>query len=166
MKHHIPVPPFTFNKIYDGVKKVDIRLFDKTTQRIRLGDSILYIDKNSGEDIECQVKGIAMFENFEELIAHIPSQLIGYSNANEIAIRIKRMYPDKYRMSFFATALFIDRVADRANEREGNSIDDYTEEKVYTDEERVRMKQSSRPQPRMTFDEERLLYGMHNYQRD
>lgn len=165
MKHYIPVPPFTFNKIYDGVKRVDVRLFDKTTQRIRLNDSIVYVDKNSNEEVECLVKGIAMFENFEELTAHIPCHLIGYSNSEEIAVRLNRMYPDKFRLSFFACALFIDRIVDRANERHGKENADYSD-RIYDDEERVRMKKASQPSKRMTFDEERLLYGMHNYQRD
>lgn len=166
MKHRITVPTFTFNKIFDGSKKVDVRIFDKTTQKIRLNDTILYQDINSDKQAECIVKGIVLFENFEELIEHIPSELIGYDNKTEVIVRLKRVYPDKFRLSFFACGLFIDHIPDKEKERE-KSIKYLEDENIDTNDIRVRMKKSEHEQKKqMTFAEERLLYGIHNYQHD
>lgn len=110
MKHILPVAPFTFNKILDKSKKMDIRLFDKKIQQIRLNDTIEYINIENNEKTWSVVKGVAIFENFDSLIDVVPSQLIGYDDKEEIRVRINRMYHQEEQRECFACGLFIEEL--------------------------------------------------------
>lgn len=110
MKHVLHVPPFSFNKIVDKSKKMDIRLFDKRIQKIRLNDTIEYINIDSNEKTWSVVRGVAIFENFDDLIDVVPPQLIGYDNKEEIRLRISRMYSPEEQKEFFVCGLFIEEM--------------------------------------------------------
>lgn len=110
MKHVLHVPPFSFNKIVDKSKKMDIRLFDKRIQKIRLNDTIEYINIDSNEKTWSVVRGVAIFENFDALIDVVPPQLIGYDNKEEIRLRISRMYSPEEQKEFFVCGLFIEEM--------------------------------------------------------
>ncbi len=110
MKHILPVAPFTFNKILDRSKKMDIRLFDKKIQQIRLNDTIEYINIENNEKTWSVVRGVAIFENFDSLIDVVPSQLIGYEDKEEIRVRINRMYRQEEQRECFACGLFIEEL--------------------------------------------------------
>lgn len=110
MKHILPVAPFTFNKILDRSKKMDIRLFDKKIQQIRLNDTIEYINIENNEKTWSVVRGVAIFENFDSLIDVVPPQLIGYEDKEEIRVRINRMYRQEEQRECFACGLFIEEL--------------------------------------------------------
>lgn len=110
MKHILPVAPFTFNKILDRSKKMDIRLFDKKIQQIRLNDTIEYVNIENDEKTWSVVRGVAIFENFDSLIDVVPPQLIGYEDKEEIRVRINRMYRQEEQRECFACGLFIEEL--------------------------------------------------------
>lgn len=107
MKHVIKVMPFTYNKIAEGSKKLDVRLFDKQIQQIRLNDIIEYVNVEKDVKILCVVRGIAIFENFDMLIDTIPPQLVGYDDKEEIRVRVNRAYTKEQQKDCFACGLFI-----------------------------------------------------------
>lgn len=89
---------------------MDIRLFDKKIQQIRLNDTIEYINIENNEKTWSVVRGVAIFENFDSLIDVVPPQLIGYEDKEEIRVRINRMYRQEEQRECFACGLFIEEL--------------------------------------------------------
>lgn len=110
MKYQMSLSEFSFNKIRAG-RRMDLRLFDKKRQSIKIGDVIEYTNLNNPrEHLECQVLGMAIFENFEDLIDSLTPQLLGYDSKKELLIRLNRAYSEEKQKDFNAAAIFIRNV--------------------------------------------------------
>lgn len=112
MKYHIDVHEFLLNKIKNGSRKVVIHLFDKNAQKIDIGDVLDVHSATSGNNIECIVKGIAIFDNFRDMIDVLTPQTLGYDNEKEIMVRINRMFPQNLQRSLNCVAFFIELQTD------------------------------------------------------
>lgn len=107
MKYQMELNEFSYNKIKAG-RKLDIRLFDKKRQSLKIGDIIEYTNMfNPKEHLECKVLGLAVFENFSDLIDCLTPQMIGYSNKEEIMVRVNRAYSPEQQSNFNVVAIFI-----------------------------------------------------------
>lgn len=104
----ISVYPFAYNKILGGQRKIDIRPYTKGLHQLRVGDMIEYVNLETKSAISREVKGIALFDNFDTLINLLDPQMIGYSNREEIRLRIERMYSRREQCEFGVCALFIE----------------------------------------------------------
>ena len=71
-----------FEKIKNGSKTIELRLYDEKRRKIKVGDMIRFVSKT--EKLTATVKALHVFKNFEELYAALPLVKCGYS-ANEIA---------------------------------------------------------------------------------
>lgn len=110
MKYQMDLSEFSFNKIKGG-RRMDLRLFDKKRQSIKIGDVIEYTNLNNPrEHLECQVQGMAIFENFESLVDCLTPQMLGYDSKQEILIRLNRAYSKEKQKDFNAVAIFIRNV--------------------------------------------------------
>ena len=107
-KRTIRVYPFSYNKIIGGVRKIDIRPYYKSLQSLRVGDTITYVNIETGQETTREIKGIALFPDFETLIRMLPPEMIGYSDREEIRVRIERMYTLEEQKEFGVCALFIE----------------------------------------------------------
>ena len=50
-------------------------------------------NSSTGEHLECKVKGIAIFDNFNDLVDALGAEALGYDNKKEVLIRLERVYP-------------------------------------------------------------------------
>lgn len=73
-----------FETVRSGIKTVEMRLFDEKRSRIHTGDTIEFINADSGEKLLCKVKGIHRYPSFESLYQNHDKISIGYRE-NEIA---------------------------------------------------------------------------------
>lgn len=108
MKHLIEVYPFAYRKILDGQRKIDLRLYLKRFHNIQIGDTIEYVNAETKSCLQRKVKGIAVFQDFETLIEMMPPEMIGYSNREEIRLRVERMYTKEQQKEFGVCAFFLD----------------------------------------------------------
>ena len=92
MKHRMVLWHFAFDKIVNGTKRVEMRLFDQEHQKIKLNDVIEFVCQDSDEKVLCLVRGLLVFERFDDLVALLPSQVFGYDNKEEVRIRISRRF--------------------------------------------------------------------------
>lgn len=106
-KRVIKVYPFSYNKIIGGERKIDIRPYTRALHSLRVGDIIEYVNLETQNSVLREVKGIALFANFETMIDMLPPEMIGYSNREEIKLRIERMYSRREQVEFGVCALFI-----------------------------------------------------------
>ncbi len=107
MKYSIPVHEFSFNKIKNGSRKIGVHLLDKKAQQIKLHDIIEMCNSSTSEKICCEVTGIAIFDNFDDLINALGYQALGYDNKEEVMLRLARIYPQEAQRELNAVAFFI-----------------------------------------------------------
>lgn len=104
----IEVYPFAYHKILGGERKIDIRPYTERLHYLRVGDVIEYVNAETHNRLAREVKGIALFENFDTLIKMLPAEMIGYQSKEEIRVRIERMYSKDEQDRCGVCALFID----------------------------------------------------------
>lgn len=115
MQYKMDLSEFSFNKIKAG-RRVDMRLFDKKRQSLKIGDMIEYENiNNPHEHIECLVQGVAVFDNFSNMIDCLTPQMLGYDNKEEIILRLNRAYSLDLQKNFNVVAIFIKNVAPALN---------------------------------------------------
>ena len=110
-KNVIRVYPFSYNKILGGQRKIDIRPYKPSLHALRVGDDIEYVNIETGASVVREVKGIALFEDFDTLIRLLPPEMIGYNNQDEIRVRVERMYSKSEQEEFGVCALFIEELS-------------------------------------------------------
>lgn len=114
MKYSIDIHEFSFNKIKNGSRKVAVHIFDAKAQEINLQDIISMRNISTGETLRCVIKGIALFDNFNDLVDALGPTPLGYDNKKEIMIRLNRMFSKKLQEDFSAVAFFIEMLPEKA----------------------------------------------------
>lgn len=80
MKHEMGLDPEPFRMIYDGVKTIELRLFDKKRQAVNIGDTIVFRrTDNKGFWVATEVIALHRFPTFKELYAALPLTKCGYT---------------------------------------------------------------------------------------
>lgn len=65
-------------KIKSGTKNIELRLYDEKRQQIKVGDTILFINRGDDYTMICRVVGLCIFESFAELIAVVGAKPCGW----------------------------------------------------------------------------------------
>lgn len=94
MKYTMSILQIPFNKIIEGSKKIEMRLYDEKRQKVRLNDIIEFVNAANGESVKCLVRGILVFESFNMIIDLLPLSLFGYENKDEVKLRIGRLFSE------------------------------------------------------------------------
>lgn len=100
----------SFNKMKNGERSVEVRLFDKKRQQLKIGDIIEFVNIETKEKLLTQLKGIAIFENFSDMVDYLTPQLLGYPNKEELMLRFERLYPADLVSRFNIVGLFIKNI--------------------------------------------------------
>ena len=121
MKYSFDIHEFSFNKIKNGTRKVGIHLLDKRAQQVKLGDILDMRNASTGEHLECIVKGIGIFDNFNDAIDALGAKVFGYVNKNELMVRLERIYPKELQRELNAVTFFLEPMFSkiRLKERDG-----------------------------------------------
>ncbi len=115
MKYSIDVHEFSFNKIKNGNRKIAVNLFDKNSQKIKINDILDIRNISTNERLNCIVKGIAFFDNFDDLIEALTPQSLGYNNKTEVLVRLNRIFTKELQQSLNAVAFFIEPQYEKIN---------------------------------------------------
>lgn len=107
MKYSFEVHEFVFNKIKSGARKVGVHLFDKQSQQVKIRDVLVMVNAVTKEKLECEVKGLAIFENFSDLVDGLTPQLIGYKSKEEVMVRLNRLYPKEQQLVYNVIGIFL-----------------------------------------------------------
>ena len=77
MTHNMKLNDAPFEKIKNGTKTIELRLYDEKRRKIKIGDKICFKSKE-GVITEI-VKALHIFESFEELYEALPLDKCGYA---------------------------------------------------------------------------------------
>lgn len=82
MTHKMNLNDIPFQKIKNGAKRIELRLYDEKRQKIKTGDTICFTSK--ADKLTATVAALHIFNNFAELYVALPLDKCGYA-AEEIA---------------------------------------------------------------------------------
>ena len=83
MIHNMKLNNDPFNRIKEGKKVIEIRLYDEKRSLIKLGDIIEFTNRDTDEVIKTIVEGIYKFKNFDELFKNFTKEELGYLENEE-----------------------------------------------------------------------------------
>lgn len=79
MIHKMKLKQEPFNKIRNGIKTIELRLYDEKRQQVNIGDFIEFsLIDNSEEKIQTRVTALHRFDSFQELYENLPKEKLGY----------------------------------------------------------------------------------------
>lgn len=80
MLHYMKLSPKPFKKIKDGIKTIELRLYDEKRQKVQAGDYIEFSDTdNPKHKIQTIVTALHCFDNFGTLYENLPLLKCGYT---------------------------------------------------------------------------------------
>lgn len=95
--HYMTLDEEPFEKIRDGEKTIELRLWDEKRSRIKVGDKICFRLKNGDGDMFAKVVALHRFPSFEELYKNLPLEKCGYTKKEA-----KSASPDDMRAYYSA----------------------------------------------------------------
>ena len=77
--HRMKLNPAPFEQIKSGEKTIELRLYDEKRKKIEAGDTIIFTNTKTGEQIRKTVKVLHRFDSFAELYQTMPLLQCGYT---------------------------------------------------------------------------------------
>ena len=78
MRHEMKLNNDPFNLIKEGIKTIELRLYDEKRQLVKVGDTIEFTNRATLERMEVKVIGLHRYNSFEELFKHFSKEALGY----------------------------------------------------------------------------------------
>lgn len=159
MKHVMSLQRFSFEKILNGSKKIDVRLFDEKRQMIRPNDLIEFVCRELDERLMCVVKAFLVFDTADNMVDVLPPSLFGYDNREEIRVRLRRLFPKEAQLKYGVMGIIIECL-DRGGAgryREGNGIEDEVNVPVGRQSSRVKEGTAEKARVRQMIEQEEFF---------
>lgn len=95
--HNMKLHAAPFEKIKSGEKTIELRLFDEKRQLIQEGDTIVFTNTATGEQLCKTVEKLHRFASFEALYQSLPLLQCGYTLED-----IDTAHPDDMKLYYSA----------------------------------------------------------------
>ena len=85
-----------FNYIKYGTKRFELRLLDEKRKNVKIGDEIVFINRNNDNDrIKTRVIGLLFYSNFSELVSDLDIRLMMDESMTkgELINELNKFYP-------------------------------------------------------------------------
>ncbi len=82
VEHQMKLYAEPFEKIKNGQKTIELRLWDEKRQKIKIGDTIVFTNTTNGEKLKSSVLQLHRFNSFEALYQSLPLLKCGYTEEN------------------------------------------------------------------------------------
>ncbi len=83
MQHRMRLEHEAFERLVQGTKILELRLYDEKRQTIEPGDEIVFADNLSGRCTCTKVIGLLRYATFETLITDVPATWLGYQESDK-----------------------------------------------------------------------------------
>ena len=92
--HTMKIQTKYYKLLKDGVKTIELRLYDEKRQQLHIGDMIQFSDLSNPDDsFVAQVTKLHRAPNFESLCEIIQPTQAGFSNVQELIQTMEQFYP-------------------------------------------------------------------------
>lgn len=90
-----------FNKIKNGQKVIEVRVFDEKRQALELGDEIIFTKRpEETEEVHAKIVGLFRYPSFRDLFEGFPPEDFGYSSREELITTIYENYSKEEEIEF------------------------------------------------------------------
>lgn len=111
MKHYMRLHPEPFDKIKNGTKTIEMRLYDEKRQLLKVGDLIEFTNRANSEKILTEVTNLYVFSSFSELYSHFDREILGYDMDEEANPKdLEIYYPKEEQEQYGVVAIEIKKV--------------------------------------------------------
>lgn len=90
--HKMKLSDKPFQKIINGDKIIESRLYDEKRQQINIGDQIEFSYNDTEEKVITRVKALYRYGSFEDLFSDFPSEYFGGNSKDELIREIEMFY--------------------------------------------------------------------------
>ncbi len=97
MIHEMKLNSEPFEKIKNGKKDIEVRLYDDKRKLIKIGDRIIFKKlPNTGEELTAEIIGLSIFPSFKVLFSNFDNSRFGHQNLNldEQLKKIRKIYSE------------------------------------------------------------------------
>ena len=97
MQHEMKLQPKYYNFILKGTKRIEIRLFDKKRQQIKIGDTIKFLkEPELNDSFNAKVVGLLRYNTFKEMFKDFDISILSdKSMTKEELIRVLEQFYSK-----------------------------------------------------------------------
>ena len=86
MIHNMNLVPWAFEEVKSGRKDVEVRLNDEKRQKMNIGDTIIFTNTETGEELKAEIVNRYLFDSFEELFEAFDYKRIGVKETDTYEI--------------------------------------------------------------------------------
>ena len=83
MIHEMRLDNEPFNKVKEGTKTVELRLLDEKRKTLRIGDKIVFINRETNEKIDVVITGLFKADNFGPIYEKYSKVSMGYNEDDD-----------------------------------------------------------------------------------
>jgi ASC-1-like (ASCH) protein len=100
-----------FNKIVNGEKTIELRLFDEKRQQLALGDEIVFSENEHPEHtVRTRVKGLLRYPSFKELFSELDPGLFGCESQDLLLAEVRQFYSTEDEQKYGVVGIEIEVV--------------------------------------------------------
>ena len=114
MIHEMSLNSAPFEKIKDGEKSIEIRLYDEKRRGVKIGDVIIFSKlSEKTEKIRVEVVGLSIFKSFHDLFSNFEKSKFGHEQNLNIEEQINRQrehYTEDEEQQYGVIGIHIKRV--------------------------------------------------------
>ena len=93
MTHTMKLQPFSFGKIKEGKKIIEVRLYDEKRREIKIGDVIEFKrEPEQTETVKAEVIALLNYKTFGDLTADFPASYVGHADTEDLLKSIYTFY--------------------------------------------------------------------------
>lgn len=92
MTYNSEVSAAVFAKITNGQTLIEPRLNDEAHRKLKPGDLILFVNRQTREERLAKVVGLLRFGSFKELFNAYPSERFGAESEQQLIETVRRLY--------------------------------------------------------------------------
>ena len=109
--HTMKVQTKYYNLLKNGIKTIELRLWDEKRQQIKVGDKITFSDLSNPDDtFVAEVITLHRAPSFDELCNIIQPQQAGFSTKQELLNCLQEFYPPKAQEQYGVVGIEIRRI--------------------------------------------------------
>ncbi len=95
MEHRMKLKNKPFELIKSGKKKQELRLYDEKRKLIEVGDTIIFTNIETQEELKVEVMYLHLYANFKDLYNDFDKQELGYEKDEECSYKDMEEYYSK-----------------------------------------------------------------------
>lgn len=101
MNYKMKLHPKYFDKVKDGSKTIECRLFDEKRRELKIGDIIEFTNSlTPQETITTKIIGLLNYQSFNDLISDFPAVYFGTDNKQELLNDLGNFYSHDQEKEF------------------------------------------------------------------